>query len=929
MFKIIFRLLGALLIGIFISFWIIQNNTIVEQSLTKKIISLLEKEWGAKIKIKSSYLNFLTLTLQLNNGQIDYNTKSKSFWNFNYCKVSLSPIKSIFNNNLSLSIMLNDVTVKTHFKNNTYDIIPHIQNIYSSTSANIPIAPSDIYVNNFDITFYNQENIFRTVIDGSLTLLKNHIIKKRFFNWWGNFSLNNGHISNNIKIFASKITGNTNFYQENPTDPWEINFSYKTHVIFDPVNKYKLEGEINSKEKKFSFSNIYKKDFFISGFYKDETLWTNGQVDLPKLIQTIAILCDQKEITSNAQDFKGLCDFNINFNNLSSAPVGTGQIKLSNLNYKNVSCEKLAIDNIHLSLKDLSSNIYITYTPDICFSGTTLLSWDKNSYDLSISNTRTIKAFKNSENPSNNWTIAPQKLNLTAHANNLYLCTGEYNITTANNTSNKKLNYKGNYSLTPNKLTTQINTKKGEFNFSLLFSPSIHITKCEYFYKNKKIINLKTKENKLILSGTCEYSFLRSFLDRNTKNLILGNNCIFNITLDQNDLWNPKGTVSLTKGKFYIPENRNLIENVSWIYEYDVNNKKIMLNNILLKFCRGKITCPMATIRLNNRYTIDMIHAPLQIENLLVNWKRDFYGFIYGNLLLNKLPDTNIKALGTIILKKSLLKDNIFASGAQNNFYGPIGSFIPSICPIEFDIHLTSEKPIFTKTESLETSSHIDINITYNYQNNLIPSPQVTGSINLEKGSLQFLKNRLLIEYGRIQFLPNQMNDPIIDIIARNRINKYTITLQATGSLQKPTIILESTPELTEEQIIGLLLAGSENAKLQTDLFTMLEQNLHDIILGSHAKLPKATNFFEKIVKPLRYVQITPDFTDQSGRGGIRGTVSVNLNDQVKAQIQKNFTLQEDLSAQVEYNLSDDVTIKGIKDQRGELGAEVEVRFKL
>ena len=87
-------------------------------------------------------------------------------------------------------------------------------------------------------------------------------------------------------------------------------------------------------------------------------------------------------------------------------------------------------------------------------------------------------------------------------------------------------------------------------------------------------------------------------------------------------------------------------------------------------------------------------------------------------------------------------------------------------------------------------------------------TPQLTGSIKLDSGHIKFLRTKLYFEYGKVQFISNQMNDPIIDLIARNRINKYQITLQATGSLQKPIILLESNPELTEEQILGLLYPG-------------------------------------------------------------------------------------------------------------------------
>jgi len=241
---------------------------------------------------------------------------------------------------------------------------------------------------------------------------------------------------------------------------------------------------------------------------------------------------------------------------------------------------------------------------------------------------------------------------------------------------------------------------------------------------------------------------------------------------------------------------------------------------------------------------------------------------------------------------------------------------------------IISEQPIRAKTPTLETNASLNLRVNYSKSSSVINIPQLTGNIKLDGGFLRFLQNKLRIDYGKIEFVANQMNDPIIDLIAKNRINKYMVSLQASGSLQKPTILVESTPELTEEQVLSLLLSGSENYKLQTDLLALIEQNLYNIVLGSKTTFSQSANLLQKITRPLKYIQISPDFTDQSGRGGIKGTINVNVNDQVKAQLQKNFNLQDDFSVQLEYLLSDDVNVRAIKDQRGELGAEVELRLK-
>lgn len=232
------------------------------------------------------------------------------------------------------------------------------------------------------------------------------------------------------------------------------------------------------------------------------------------------------------------------------------------------------------------------------------------------------------------------------------------------------------------------------------------------------------------------------------------------------------------------------------------------------------------------------------------------------------------------------------------------------------------------KTSFVQSNAVLDLNLRSLYFNNKFQIPRITGSVDLEKGTLDFLYNKLFINYGKIQFLPNQNSDPMIDLVAQNRIKKYLISLQVSGSLQNPNIVLESSPELSEEQILSLLFAGSENVSFQADLPTIFMQNLNKLIMGSKDIFPKNSAFFKKLTLPLKYIQITPDFTNPTGYGGLKGTVSVDLNNQIHAQIQKNFNLQEDLAFQVEYFLTDDINLKVVRDQSGEIGSEVEVRLK-
>jgi hypothetical protein len=87
-------------------------------------------------------------------------------------------------------------------------------------------------------------------------------------------------------------------------------------------------------------------------------------------------------------------------------------------------------------------------------------------------------------------------------------------------------------------------------------------------------------------------------------------------------------------------------------------------------------------------------------------------------------------------------------------------------------------------------------------------------------------------------------------------------------------------------------------------------------------------NFFQGILKPLRKITLVPSFTDQSGRGGLRGALDIDLSERWRALVQNNFSLSEDTKFEVDYLLSDDISIRGIRNERRDVCGEVEMRWK-
>jgi translocation and assembly module TamB len=186
----------------------------------------------------------------------------------------------------------------------------------------------------------------------------------------------------------------------------------------------------------------------------------------------------------------------------------------------------------------------------------------------------------------------------------------------------------------------------------------------------------------------------------------------------------------------------------------------------------------------------------------------------------------------------------------------------------------------------------------------------------------------LYITQGSIYFTPGQLYDPLVEFTAKNSIKNHTIAMHVTGSLSKPHVMLESWPTLTQEQIVALLLVGSYQDSLNMVMPALVMNNITTLIFGDDHSTHSLTNKFAALLDPFKRIRLVPSFTDQTGRGGLRGAIEVDVSDRVHAVIQKNFSLTEDTYFELGYLLSDEINVRLLRDERRDWGAEVEMRWK-
>ena len=207
--------------------------------------------------------------------------------------------------------------------------------------------------------------------------------------------------------------------------------------------------------------------------------------------------------------------------------------------------------------------------------------------------------------------------------------------------------------------------------------------------------------------------------------------------------------------------------------------------------------------------------------------------------------------------------------------------------------------------------------------------------VRLLEGGIQFLSGSILFPYkplyitkGSLYFPTPGGGDSLISLIATNKIKKYRVTLHVTGTVADHTVTLSSVPHLAQEQIISLLLSGSEAESLATAVPAIVMQNIQNSLFSSGVIKAPESSSLGRLLSSLRRVQVVPNFTDQTGRGGLWGIIEIDVNERWRALLQKNLSLSEDVRFEVEYLLSDDISIKALRDERGDMSGEVEMRIK-
>lgn len=463
------------------------------------------------------------------------------------------------------------------------------------------------------------------------------------------------------------------------------------------------------------------------------------------------------------------------------------------------------------------------------------------------------------------------------------------------------------------------------YQHELQFSPELLFTTFQFFNKEKSLvvdISADASDHNYI-EGSVDFSVIQQLVPEVLKMSFAQEGSFVGRGYMKDGICH--GMIQTHYAHIRVPYVYNVIQNFQAACDIDFYRKNIVLKDIFVQCYEGTMACQRATFWFDNNLHCTALHAPIIFDKVMMSWQKGIYGLLSGRILVSKYADVDpYHVEGKLFLHKAEIRENILSAQFHEMMQAVSSSPMQGhVHNVTFDIGILMHDALSIKTSFMSAKAMIELIVSGTLQ-----KPIVAGAVDIVEGTLHFPYKPLSIVGGKVLLVPEQPLDPVIELKARGKLKRYNVSIHAWGTALDPHIQFEAQPHLTEEQILSLLMLGVEDQSWGLMVPAFLTQKLQEIMFGPALSKIKLKSVFDRILQSLKYIRFLPQFTSQAERGGMRGIFEIDASERLHGKIDTNFTHIEDTRFDVDYDVTDDMTLRLQKDGPSTYGGEVEFSWK-
>ena len=235
---------------------------------------------------------------------------------------------------------------------------------------------------------------------------------------------------------------------------------------------------------------------------------------------------------------------------------------------------------------------------------------------------------------------------------------------------------------------------------------------------------------------------------------------------------------------------------------------------------------------------------------------------------------------------------------------------------LTLNIRLKADDDAWMENSLCKIRGRFDLNVTGNAY-----APVVTGDISALEGDVFFQDRKFKILTGRLNFFNPLKTEPYISFKGETYVKDYRVTFSLDGLIDQLNPEFSSSPALPPEDVFALLALGESFRRTYSyDRSTQMSTtSLLSFQLSEVAK--KGT---EGIFAIDRF-RIDPFIVESSAEMTARLTVGKKISRNFFILYSTNLATQREDITRLEWELTRDVSIVGIRDENGRISIDVKI----
>lgn len=228
-----------------------------------------------------------------------------------------------------------------------------------------------------------------------------------------------------------------------------------------------------------------------------------------------------------------------------------------------------------------------------------------------------------------------------------------------------------------------------------------------------------------------------------------------------------------------------------------------------------------------------------------------------------------------------------FVAGSNSDGDGPDSAFNASL-----DLDVRAPREVFVRGQGVDAEFGGNAKLSGSIEN-----PAARGRLDLRRGSITLLSQRIMITRGTVQFLGDV--EPVLDIAGGVTKNGVSATVSVKGRASDPQIALTSVPSLPQDEILSRLLFSKQTTQLSPFEAAQLAE-----AVGKWSGLTDGPNILDRLRTALG-IDALSAITDESG------TTSVSAGRYIGRGVFVGVSQAAGGSATVDVDITDEIKLRG------------------